>query len=794
MTILSDKTESRTGSRDRTERFVLAARLALAWERAWRAAWPASAILGVFAALGLFGLYAAMAASLHAVLLALAAIAFGYTLSFGLRAFRWPVWEDGARRVERDSALAHRPITEGRDSLAVGAADPLARELWRAHLARLLSGIRNLKLKRPSPGLAAVDRFALRYAVLMLLIGGALVAGRNWDTRLIGAFLPGSESGAALGTLDAWIDPPAYTGEAPLYLRPAAAGAIAVPAGSELVVRVHGTADTPRFAVDPSPAALPAFKGTGDEHGAQFKIASDGDVRVRAGGRTLAQWRIRAIPDSPPAIAFSAPPARTERDSVKFAFTAGDDYGVVGARAIVMPLHAPKNTKPLIVDLPLDAAAKTVTQTVFEDLTAHPFAGLETRIVLEAKDAIGQTGRSKPVTFRLPAKVFTDPLARALVEQRQNLALGGMSARAKAMTTLDALAIAPGYFYQGKAGIYVALRDGYWSLKAAKNPDDIRRVQDLLWQTALALEQNGAALAAAQLRNIEQALSEALAQGAPQDVIDQLMQRLNQAMQRFLQSMAQNAQPSTAPLPPNAKVLSQQDLDALMKAIQELAQTGNREKAQQLLAFLQNLLENMQVTPGSGQGMSESDKALSDAIQNLGDLMGRQRQLMDKTLRQQEGNPQPGDGGPKDLAQQQGQLKQDLDKILKGLQGNAETPQSLGRSGREMGEAQGHLGEGDMQSAGEAEKNALDALRQGSDKLAQDLSNRMGQGAGPGTSGTDPLGRAQGGQGFGTGVKVPDKSDLARARAILEELRKRAAERGRPKEELDYIDRLLKQF
>ena len=43
-------------------------------------------------------------------------------------------------------------------------------------------------------------------------------------------------------------------------------------------------------------------------------------------------------------------------------------------------------------------------------------------------------------------------------------------------------------------------------------------------------------------------------------------------------------------------------------------------------------------------------------------------------------------------------------------------------------------------------------------------------------------------------MKVPDESDLQRAREILKELRKRAAERGRPQQELDYIDRLLKQF
>jgi hypothetical protein len=43
-------------------------------------------------------------------------------------------------------------------------------------------------------------------------------------------------------------------------------------------------------------------------------------------------------------------------------------------------------------------------------------------------------------------------------------------------------------------------------------------------------------------------------------------------------------------------------------------------------------------------------------------------------------------------------------------------------------------------------------------------------------------------------VKIPDRDTLARARSILEELRRRAAERGRPKQELDYYDRLLKEF
>ena len=56
----------------------------------------------------------------------------------------------------------------------------------------------------------------------------------------------------------------------------------------------------------------------------------------------------------------------------------------------------------------------------------------------------------------------------------------------------------------------------------------------------------------------------------------------------------------------------------------------------------------------------------------------------------------------------------------------------------------------------------------------------------------DPLGR--GPTGPGSGVKLPDANALARARDILQELRRRAGERGRPPQELDYIDRLLREF
>ena len=69
--------------------------------------------------------------------------------------------------------------------------------------------------------------------------------------------------------------------------------------------------------------------------------------------------------------------------------------------------------------------------------------------------------------------------------------------------------------------------------------------------------------------------------------------------------------------------------------------------------------------------------------------------------------------------------------------------------------------------------------------------NRPGQGR-------DPLGRrnreATGGQDNASDTRVPDEAELLKTRRIQEELRRRGAERERPAQELEYIDRLLRRF
>lgn len=796
MTNLSDSTASPPGSKaEPHERMIVLARAALLWERVWPALWPALGVFGLYIAIAIFGIPAGLPGWLRSICLLAVLGATGWLLFREFREWKMPRWIDGARRVERDSCLVNRPITERDDLLLAGSGDQVAEALWRAHMVQLLRGIRRLRIAPPSPGLARKDPYALRYFVLLALCTAFLFAGSDWARRLETAFSIDEGTGAPAVALDAWITPPAYTGWAPIYLRPARflGSPVAAPAGSVLVLRVHGGRAPPHLQLSPQPAtAISDFSGQSGSYGASARILSDSQARVRADGGLIAQWRIRAIPDQPPVIAFATPPSRTERDALKLSYTAGDDYGVVNARAIVRPVG--RNTRAnLAIDLPLPApSAKTVSDTLYRDLTAHPFAGLDVEITLEARDGAGQVGRSKPARMRLPERIFTNPLARALVEQRQALAIAEPHARDRVALVLDALAIDPQRFYAHQPGIYLGLRTAFWGLKKARNADDVARVQDLLWQIASALEQGGLLDAAQQLRALQQLLSQALSRGAPQSEIDQLIQRYRQALQRYLQAMAQNGGQTNGPLPPNAKVVRPEDLEAMLKAIQQLAQTGAREKAQELLSMLQNLLENMH--PG-GKGSAQGDKAAGEAMKALGDIIGRQRQLLDKSLREGQGAGSPADGGGRGLAGQQGRLRQDLDRVLKGLgNGKRSGSEKFGDAGREMGNAQDALGQQSFDRAGGAQKNALQDLEQGASQLAQEMMKRNGDGENQ-EGNQDPFGRTEGANGRNGGdTRLPNAAQLARARQILEELRRRAAQPGRPKEELDYIDRLLRMF
>ena len=885
------------------------ARLTIFWERLWPALALLATALGLFLAVSWLGLWLWLPPLGRAVaLIGFAALGFAALVPLGY--LRLPAATDGLRRLDRGSGLSHRPATAMADQLAVTNKDPYSLALWNAHVERSLQAARALKSGAPLPRLARRDPYAFRGLVLIACIATFIAAGGERWKRVAAAFDWQGVTLPADFRVDAWVTPPPYTGKPPVVLpgihpgetTSAAAsleGPISVPVGSELIVRSTGklsldistnggvTADTGDF-------HAPA--GT-EEH--RFKITATGRATLRGAGEDLV-WPFNAIPDKPPTIELTKDPEEQNRGSLLLSYKLEDDYGVSQAEAtFTAKADASKTDTPndgaannnnnpppngaaptgkaahslfgppnFALVLPQARTKNAVGQTI-KDLTDHPWAGAEVTMTLVAHDEGGNVGKSEPFTFRLPERAFTKPLARALIEQRRNLALDA-NTRPLVITALDALSLEPEKFTP-QAGVYLGLRSVFWSLVRAKSDDDLRDVVARLWQMAVGLEDGDISNAQDALRNAEKALQQALDRGASDSEIKQLMDQLRAATDRFLQAMIEqqkSSQQLARPLDPNAKVLSQRDLQNMLNKLEELSRSGAKEAAQAMLQQLQQMMENLQMASPDNNG---DDNDAMAALDELGNMIRQQQELRDKTFKQgqdqrnpqnnpqgsqrgQQGKPgqqqgqQQGQGNSNsgnslgELRQSQQALRDRLNKLLDelkdlglgqnkdGQQGQGQQGQNqqgqgqqgqgqqqgqngqdqldqLGRAGDAMGQAQDELGQNDSDDAVESQGRALDALRKGAQSLAQSMQQQqMGQGLGqgrPGRSGqaranqeTDPLGRPLRGREFGddSTVKIPGEIDVQRARRIIEELRKRFGDLGRPQEELDYIERLLKDY
>ena len=376
-----------------------------------------------------------------------------------------------------------------------------------------------------------------------------------------------------------------------------------------------------------------------EEH--RFTIAATGSASLRGVGEDL-NWAFNAIPDQPPTIELTKDPEQQQRGSLMLSYHLEDDYGVSEAQATFArkddgaggeaahPLYGPPDF-PLVMP---QARTKNGTGQTIKDLTDHPWAGAEVVMTLTAKDDGGNEGKSDPFSFRLPERVFTKPLARALVEQRRNLALDANS-RPLVITALDALTMAPEKF-QPEAGVYLGLRNIFWSLVRAKNDDDMRDVAQSMWSMAVQLEDGDISDAQQQLRNAEEALRQALERGAPDQEVKALMDQLRAAMDRFMQAMREqqkNSQQLARPLGPNDHVLSQRDLQNMLDKLQQLAQSGNKEAAQQLLQQLQQMMENLQMASPNMDQNGDDDDMMSE-LDELGDMIRKQQDLRDRTFKQ----------------------------------------------------------------------------------------------------------------------------------------------------------------
>jgi uncharacterized protein (TIGR02302 family) len=875
----------------RLERLAAKAWAILLFERTWRILLPPLVVAGVFVSISWTGVW--LDAPHWVRGLGVLALVLGLAAALQpVGGIRLPSRKEALRRIDQVSGLASRPATVIADRLGNGANNPTTVVLWNLHRRRAEQAVALLRVGPPSPLAAKLDRFALRAVVVVALIATGFVAGPEKYARVAAAFdwrfAPQREIDSRV---DAWIDPPAYTGKMPIVLNLSrrrsfvlAEGpeSIEAPAGS--VVVIHAPGVKPGIEVKGGLAKSVKDSGTGtkadaatstksakgpDEGKIETRLVLRGDatLTLRSSGSTLGTFEIHAILDNPPSIALTAVPKFNLRGSFVLKYGVTDDYGVTAAEASfakpVLPGGHPSKRSlvdpprvPLMLPPPPNASGEAETTI---DLSDHPWAGARVEMTLTAHDEGGNEGRSAPMEITLPQEPFVKPLARALAEQRRTLILAPDD-KARVANALDALMIAPETF-DTSAGVYLGLRVALDRLNAAKADSDLIEAADLLWQMALRIESGDLSAAERDLRAAEQELRDAMQRGAPEDEISKLAENLRAALDKFLQELAAqendlNRRGDFAALKRDGRSFRQKDLQKMIDDLQAMLRSGDTANAQKMLERLQDVLENLRFARPRKQ--DPRAREMSRALDELGRLSQDQQDLRDETYesgqeerhlkrgQREEGLLPPGltlgdifgqengesdgglsDGGQSksgknpparksndaDLAKRQKALRDRVENLQDRLNEAGAGATNLDEAKDAMREAENALQQGPHSNgaAVDAQGRAVEALREGGQKLANALQGQGdgtaddAEGEGQGTTGqsgtaegTDPLGRPV---GLDKGLNNPaarfdpmTAPAAERARRVLEELRRRLGEAARPREELDYLQRLLRRY
>jgi uncharacterized protein (TIGR02302 family) len=830
------------------------ARFVILFEHLWPALWPPLGVLGAFVCIALLDLPRILPPPAHNLLLAATAIAIGVLVVRGLRSLRTPNDAAADRRLETASGLRHRPLSVLTDRPA--QCDGAGLALWQAHLARAISQISQLRVGAPHPGLARRDRRALRGALVVALVATFGIAGSDAPARLAYAFEPTLPTAPSLpGTeLQAWINPPAYTHLAPIFLHPEG-GAITAPAGSHLTLSVTGGSGTPKLLLNSQVTTFhPLDQGSFQ---ADLDLTTGGHLPVRRDGAELAGWSLSVITDQPPTAAWTGKPGAVRQgQEIRLPWKTTDDYGVVSLHA-ELRLQARPDAPPVKLTIPLpNGETRSAHGVSQQDLTANPWAGLPVTSRLVARDAPGQRGFSADATVVLPERMFLDPAARALIAIRKGLSLKPDD-RNDAVHGLEALLVRPTLFH-GDVGAYVNLGAIYYLLAWDLSPAAVPEAQQRMWQLALHLEEGQTEHTAQALERARRAAQDALDKAihSPTDAnraaLEKRLQELEQAIQNHIQALIEEAERKQQALPfdPHQQHLTNQDFKRLADAARQAAREGRMQDAERRMAQLERMLD--QLRNARANQAKEAQKrqqqrqqgrqqigALQDMIRREGGVLDHAQGRSDAADAQRFGQAPtaPADPGLEREADRRVQqaLRRALGELMQEFSElTGKLPQSLGKADTDMRSAGQQLGAGNDQGASQSEQRAIADLQKGGRQMGQEMARQFGPGQngegdeaedgssdgqlglsreqGTGTNrgeglegGTasqedrderDPLGRRYGRSGVDEGddVALPQKRDVQRTRTIEDELRRRDAERERPQLELDYLGRLLKQF
>ncbi len=710
-------------------------------ERAVRTFWPLWTVLFFIAALLLFGWHQFLSGEFLWGAAVVAGLAIGVTTIFGARRYVHPTEAEALARV--DAALPDQPIAAIQDALAIGQGDPASEAVWNAHVARMTDRSHAATAVEPNLRVASRDPFGLRYMALLFFVCGALF-GSFWK---IGSPEIGSKDGdrilAAGPVWEGWIEPRTYTGKPAIYLNDVPEGRLIVPMGSKLTMRLYG--DVGDLIVRETVSGRTMDADAGSARQQTFVVTRTGELMVE--GVNGRKWSVLAIPDEAPLVELSGPIEADAMGELSQPFLAMDDYGVEsGTATLSLDFSAvdrrhglavvPDLTPDLVLDLPMPFTGdrRDFDSFLVEDLSEHPLANLPVTLTLQVTDAAGQAASSPAEPMILPGRRFFQPFARAIIEQRRDL-MWSKANRGRVAQIMRAMSHRPEGLFSNET-TYLRMRAIIRTLEGAKSDgltDTVRQeLVAAMWDLAIQLEDGTLADARERLRRAQERLAEAMRNGASEAEIAELMNELREATDDYMQMLADQMEPSDgtdrADNSQDSQEIGQDEIQALMDRIQELMEEGRMAEAAELMAQLNELLENLRMTQGDGTGDGPRTPG-QQSMEDLAETLEDQEQLSDDAFRelQDRANRQQQDGqqgqqpqGEQSNDQQPGQQGQQQQPGQDGQQGQGQGVGNDSQSGRQ--DDRGAGGEGEQPSLAERQ----DALRNELERLRDNLPDLDG--------------------------------------------------------------------
>ena len=725
-------------------------RMGMVAEVVVRSLWPLMTVALLALAAAMMGLHEFLPVEAVWGAVALTVGAMLWALVYAARRWSWPTRGDAMARLDR--SLPGRPLTALFDDQAIGGTDDASAAVWRAHKRRMAQRAAAAEPVRGDLRVSSRDPYALRF-VAVLAFGMALLFGSVWRLGTVAEMAGGGTATLASGPVwEGWAEPPRYTGRPTLYLNDQSEGALELPVGTLITMRLYGEAGALDVSESVSGVDTDEKPEAPPQMAFDFKVNRSGTIAVEGpGART---WNVTVRADEAPEVVILGAPEVAALGEMRLPFAAKDDYGVeAGEARIMLDLAsvdrrygltvAPDARPEITVQLPMPIAGDRAAfeENLTDDFSQHPWANLPVTIAMSVLDAAEQQGQTAPVQMILPGRRFFDPTAAAVIEMRRDILWSSENARRTAQV-LRAVSYLPQEAFRSETtALRLRKMIGRIETYARYGMDEENRnqlAQDM-WDLALELEEGDLEDARERMRRAQERLNEAMKNGASDEEIAELMQELRRATEEFMQQLQreqaerQDGEQQGQQQQGESMQMTQDDLQRMMDRIQELMEQGRMAEAEEALRQLQEMMENMQVTQGQpGQGGQSPGQ---QAMEGLAETLREQQGLSDQAFRdlQEQFNPDAQAGENQGNEGRNG--GQGRGESHEGQQGEGQQDQQSGEQGG--GEQRPGEGQGQGQEQGLAERQ-----QQLRDELRRQEGRMPGQGTPEGDAARDALDRA----------------------------------------------------